>query len=242
MKTMHKKLIQMTILALCAGTAGAFAADKPAKADTTAAAAAKKETAASRHVSDAIAVVRKLEDEARLHGVLAGARGIFIVPSYGRAALGVGGAGGTGILLVRRADDGWSSPVFYRTGGLSVGLQAGAEGGAMVLVLNNDKAIAEFMKKNNFSLNAKAGLTVINWNKTVQGSAGTGDVIAWTDTKGLFGDVATLEFNDIRYDQAMTNAYYRRTLSASDVIEGKTGNPQAGPLVEALVAAAASVR
>jgi lipid-binding SYLF domain-containing protein len=241
MKTLHKKLIEISILALGA-VAAAHAADQPAKGDTTATAPAKKEAAASRHVAEATSVVHKLEREPRMHGVLAAAKGIFIVPSYGRAAFGVGAAGGTGILLVRGADDGWSSPVFYRTGGLSVGLQAGAEGGAMVLVLNNDKAVAEFMKKNNFSLNAKAGLTVVNWNRAVQGSAGTGDLVAWSDTKGLFGDVATLELNDIRYDQAMTNAYYGRSLSAGDVIQGKTGNPQAGPLIEALVAAAAPQR
>lgn len=40
----------------------------------------------------------------------------------------------------------------------------------------------------------------------------------------------------------MTNAYYRRTLSVSDVIEGKTANPQAGPLVDALGSAAALER
>ncbi|WP_305824718.1 lipid-binding SYLF domain-containing protein [Massilia brevitalea] len=242
MKTMHKKLIQMAVVAICAGAAGAVAAaGAPAKADTTSA-AVKQGAAASQHVTDAIAVVGKIEAEGRLHAVLGNAKGIFIVPSYGRAALGVGAAGGTGILLVRRAEGGWSDPVFYKTGGLSVGLQAGAAGGAMALILNNDKAVSEFLKKNNFSINAKAGLTVVNWNKMVQGSAGTGDVLAWSDTKGLFGDVATLEFNDIRYNQAMTNAYYQRSLSASDVIDGKTGNPQAGPLVQALVAAAAPIR
>ena len=238
MKTTRKHLLHLALLALFAGPALAQTGAAPkAKGDATSS-AAKQDAAASRHVADAIAVVHKLESEQRIHRVLGGAKGVFIVPSYGRAALAVGAAGGTGILLVRHDGGGWSDPVFYNTGGLSVGLQAGAEGGALVLVLNNEKALNAFLKKNNFSLNAKAGLTVVNWNKMVQGSAGTGDVIAWSDTKGLFGDIATVEVNDIRFNQSLTNAYYHRSLSASDVIDGMTGNPQAQPLVKALVAAA----
>lgn len=239
MNSQPTKRISLILCALFAHAACVSAA--PQQTDTTSS-AAKQEATASGHVSDAVAVVRKIERIDRMQATLNSAKGIFIVPSYGRAAVGVGAAGGTGMLLVRRAGGGWSEPVFYNTGGLSVGLQAGAEGGNLVLILNNDKAVNEFMKKNNFSVNAKAGLTVVNWNKMVQGSAGTGDVVAWSDTKGLFGDLATVEVNDVRFNQKLTNAYYRRSLSATDVISGQTGNPQSAPLVEALVAVAAPVR
>jgi hypothetical protein len=47
-----------------------------------------------------------------------------------------------------------------------------------------------------------------------------------------------VQVNDIRFNQNVTNAYYERTLSATDVIKGTTNNPQAAPLVDALVAAA----
>lgn len=208
----------------------------------TSSAAARQESTASRHVTDAVGVARKLEADKRMHAVLRTAKGVFIVPSYGRAALGVGGAGGPGVLLVHRSDGSWSNPVFYTVGGLSIGLQAGVQGGQLALVLNNDKAVDEFLKKNNFSLSAKTGITVVNWHRMAQGSAGTGDVIAWADTKGLFGDVLTLELNDIRFSQQLTNAYYHRTLSASDVVAGKAGNPQAQPLVDAVAGTPATAR
>lgn len=236
MKNTKSTILALTVMSILAGQAHAQATqERRVQADTTSS-ASKQRTNASRHVSDAIAVVRKLEAEEGAQGLLKGARGVFISPSYGRAALGLGAAGGTGILLVHRADGSWSDPVFYNTGGLSLGLQAGAQGGALVLVLNNEKALNEFFKKNNFSLNAKAGLTVVNWNKAVQGSAGDGDVLAWSDTKGLFGDLATVEVNDIRFSQSLTNAYYNRSLSASDIVQGRTNNPQAQPLVDALAA------
>src|SRR4051812_38944184 len=42
----------------------------------------------------------------------------------------------------------------YDIGGVSIGLEAGGEGGAMALVLNNQKAMTSFMQDNKFSLNA----------------------------------------------------------------------------------------
>jgi hypothetical protein len=52
-------------------------------------------------------------------------------------------------------------------------------------VLVNAKAVASFRNKNNFSLSADAGLTVVDWNKYAQGTVGKSDVVAWSGTKGL---------------------------------------------------------
>lgn len=238
MNALNNKALQLAMIALLAGPA--WAQDAPAARPDTTTRAGHDAAVAARHVTDADTTVRKAAEDERMRTLLAKARGVFVVPSYGRAAVGVGAAGGAGILLVRRDDDGWSDPVFYNTGGLSVGLQAGAQGGALVLVLTNQKAVDVFLKRTNVSLNAKAGLTVLNWSKLAQGSAGTGDVVAWADTKGLFGDLATVEVNGIRFNQKLNNAYYNRTLSASDVIGGKTSNPQAEPLLRTLDAASAA--
>ena len=194
----------------------------------------KYESAATKHVNDALGVLRKMEAAPRMKTILQQAKGVFIVPSYGRAALVVGGRGGAGVLLVKRDDGSWSDPVFYNISGLSVGLQAGVEGGPIAMVLNNEKAIDRFMDRNNFSLSANTGITVVNWAKMAEGSTGPGDVVAWAGTKGLFGDVVTVGVNDIRLNQNLTNAYYARTLSAKDVISGKVKNAQADSLKQAL--------
>lgn len=203
---------------------------------------AKPAQRASQRVSDALSVVRQLEAEPRMKQLLQQAKGVLIVPSYGRAALGVGAHGGAGLLLLKRSDGSWSGPAFYDLGGLTVGLQAGVEGGPVALVLNNEKAVNEFMKKNNLALSADAGLTVLNWSRLAQGTAGTGDVVAWSGTKGLFGDVAAVGVNDIRFNQSLTNAYYGRTLSPREIAAGTVSNPQAEPLQQALGQAATTAR
>lgn len=239
MKKFQRRVYGAAMLGIFSAVFGAAAANGAEMSADPKAASAKQERAAGEHVNQAIAVVQKLGAVDRMHDLLGTAKGVFIVPRYGRAAAAVGGSGGAGILLVRQNDGGWSDPSFFNTGGLSIGIQAGAEGGAFVLVLNNEKAVTEFLKKNNFSISARAGLTVVNWNKTVQGSAGNGDVVAWSDTRGLFGDLATVELTDVRFNQAMTRAFYHCDLSAADIILQKIDQPSADPLVRAVVAAAA---
>lgn len=203
---------------------------------------AKPAQHATQRVSDALTVVRRLEDDARMKQLLQQAKGVLIVPSYGKAALGVGAHGGAGLLLLRRADGGWSGPAFYDLGGLTVGLQLGAEAGPIAMVLNNDKAVHAFMGRNNFALSAEAGLTVLNWSKLAQGTAGTGDVVAWSGTRGLFGDAVAVGLHDIHFNQNLTNAYYGRALSPTDIAAGSVSNPQAQPLQQALADASTSAK
>ena len=193
--------------------------------------------AAERRVAEAAAVVARMEAVPRMKQLLQQAKGVFIVPKYGRAALGLGVAGGAGVLLVRRQDSSWSDPAFFYLGSISVGAQAGAQGGPVAIVLNNDAALARFMQDTEFSLNADAGLTVMNWTRYAEGRAGAGDVVVWSGTEGLFGNVAAISVNGIRYSQTASNAYYNRMVGAQDVFAGKFSNAQADPLKRALAKA-----
>ena len=197
----------------------------------------RQAVAAEKRVAEAVAVVAQMEKDPRVKQLLQQAKGIFIVPKYARAALGLGVAGGAGVLLARRQDNSWSDPAFFNLGSISVGAQAGAQGGAVAIVLNNDDALAQFMQKTEFSLNADAGLTVMNWARYIEGSAGAGDAVVWAGTEGLFGNVAAISINGIRYSQTATNAYYDRTVAAQDVVAGKFSNAQAAPLKQALASA-----
>lgn len=234
-------LVAAYILAMTSlsGSAVAQSTSTSGRSDTQDAANAggnKAESTAVKHINDAVAVVHRMESEPGMNNLLQQAKGVFIVPSYGRVALGVGGSGGAGVLLARRDDGTWSDPAFYNIGAISIGVQAGAEGGPIAMVLNNEKAVNHFMQKNNFSLSADAGLTVVNWEKMAQGSAGTGDVVAWAGNKGLFGNVASIGVNDIRFNQKQNDAYYHQTVAVKDVISGKVKNPQADTLKQALAA------
>lgn len=206
------------------------AASATAPADDT---EAQRKEAAARRVADAAAVVRTMNATPRLAELLARARGVYIVPTYGRAALGIGAEGGSGVLVTRRPDGQWGNPVFYTIGGISLGLQAGAEGGPIALILMNQKAVDHFRKRNNFSLSADAGLTVINYARMAQGTT-AGDVVAWSGGKGLFGNAATISIDGIRFNQRLTHAYYGKPVMAPEAIDNATPDPQSEALRTAL--------
>lgn len=192
----------------------------------------KAQANALQHINDAAAVVKRMENEPGMNKLLQQAKGVFIVPEYGRASLGIGGSGGAGVLLAKNNGT-WSDPAIYDVGGISIGAQAGAEGGPIALILTSDKAVNSFRQKNNFALSADAGLTVLDWSKVAQSTAGAGDIVVWSGTKGLFGSAA-IGVQDIRFNREQTGAYYKREVAANDVISGLVQNPHADVLKQAL--------
>lgn len=224
------------LVALAGAGAPAFAQSdsKPAPA-----ASGSNASTAQKHVSEAADVVRRMSSDPGLGQELAQAKGVYILPRYGRAALGLGASGGAGVFLAHLPDGSWSQPAFFNTGGISIGLQAGAEGGPITLIMRNDKAVSAFREKNSFNLSADLGITVVKWSREAAGQAGMSDVIAWSGSEGLFGNVATLAINDVHFNRKATQAYYGKAATAQDVLSGKVSNPQSDGLRQVLSSAGA---
>lgn len=222
--------VLMTVLSLTSVTA--VLAQVPAK--NTSAAEKRREESANKHINDAAATVGKMTSDATIKNLLSQAKGLLIVPTYSRVAIGVGGSGGAGVLVTRHDDGSWSDPVIFHAGGLSLGAQLGAEIGPIALILNNDKALDSFMKKNNFSISADAGLTIVNWTRLAQGTVGKGDIVAWAGTQGLFGNAASISFNDMRFSSRVNDAYYHAITGTKAILDGKHTNPHSSVLKDAL--------
>lgn len=76
---------------LASGAAVAQSASKQSSAPDL---ASKAMESATKRVDAAIPVVHQLQTDARMQPLLQQAKGMLIIPSYGRAALGVGAQGG----------------------------------------------------------------------------------------------------------------------------------------------------
>ncbi|MCW8107163.1 lipid-binding SYLF domain-containing protein [Alteromonas ponticola] len=221
MKTQLKTLTAATMFALA--TAGVSVSAQAEKLDDPA--ELKAET--NDTLEGAAEVLRDMKEDNELANLMDNAQGVFLIPNYARAALGVGAAGGEGVLLVRDGSD-WSGPMFYNIGALNAGLEAGIEAGEIAMVLQNDKAVKTFMDDNNFSLNADAGLSIIDYSAHAQASVGKGDIVVWTDTEGAFADVA-LSIENIMWDDEENTAYYGSTVSPQEVADGKVSSDNKNP-------------
>jgi SH3 domain-containing YSC84-like protein 1 len=182
-----------------------------------------------RTVIAASDVLQQMRRDPDMQEALGNARGIFIVPGYATAALVVGGAGGSGVMLEHR-DGQWSAPAFYSIGSASIGLQAGVAVGPIAMLLMNEDAVRPFREVSNFSLDAEAGLTVVDWSAVETATAGRGDVVVWSDMAGLVADLSVAVTN-INYDEDHTSRYYRQqVVSPQRVLDGEVEDPHGAPL------------
>lgn len=183
-------------------------------------------------IRNATKVVKQMESDPQAQKLLQQAKGVFIVPQYGRGGLGIGARGGEGVFLANNGGK-WSNPVFYNIGGVSLGIQAGAEVGAIAMMLMNDKAVRNFTQENNFSLTADAGLTIVNYTAKMRAAAGKGDVIVWSDTAGAFAN-ATIGITDVNYDDDENAAFYKSKIAAKDIVAGRVKSKEAAALTQEL--------
>ncbi len=187
---------------------------------------------ANEHVNQALDVVRKMDTDPHIKTLLKQSLGVFVVPDYGRASFVVGGQGGAGVLLTHQ-NGRWGGPAFYNFGGMSIGAQAGVSGGHIAMILMDQKALDSFGQNNKFSLNADAGLTIINASARGHATAGHGDIVMWTDTAGLSGNLS-VSVTDINYDAKETRAYYGHDVAPATVMAGDVKSPKAKDLLQAM--------
>lgn len=185
---------------------------------------------AQRQIDDAAQVVQRMKGDTGMAALLKRAKGVFILPTYGRGALGVGAQGGAGVLVTRQGD-GFSNPVFYNLGGVSLGAQAGGAGGQVAMLLMSDRAVQSFRSGQKFSLTADAGLTFADHSQRAQAATGKiEDVVLWSGTKGAFAGVS-VGVTDVMLDDDANRAYYGRAgLTPAQILGGSVPSPRANKL------------
>lgn len=171
-------------------------------------------------LKEAKTVVNKMKNDQGIPGALSTAKALYIVPDYGKGSLVAGVQGGQGVLFTQNAGE-WGSPVFYNTGAISLGAQAGIEVGEIAFLLMTDEALDAFRNDGKFALNADAGLTIADWSAQARETIGEGgnDVILWSDTEGVFAGGA-ISVSKIFADDDANEAYYGKEVSVADVIDG----------------------
>lgn len=206
-----KVAIASSALMLFTVPAFAAGADKAAK---------KEDTHGPREdVQESVQVIQQMQSDKQVNQLLERASGVFVIPNYAAAALIVGGAGGEGVLIPKTNNE-WGHPAFYDVGSISAGIQAGVEAGSIAMILLSDEALQSFNQENNFALNAEAGLSVVNWSAKAQAQAGVeGDVVVWSDTEGLFGEIA-VSVSDVNWDNEENTAYYGEDVTAEQILSG----------------------
>ncbi len=166
------------------------------------------------------------------------ARGVLIFPDVFKAAVGIGGQGGTGVLLVRDHSGNWSYPAFYSLGGGSAGIQLGASSGQFVFFLNSDRAVKSTVM-GEFQIGGDVQWTFGSFGAGYVAGTTTNlgaDVVGYAISDGIFAGFA-LQAGSIGRRIDLNEAYYRRGAAPEGILYTTDYfNVHADPLRQTLAA------
>jgi len=157
-------------------------------------------------------------------------KAIYIVPQFVRGAFVFGGAGGSGVLLVRdEATKKWSEPAFYNIGSASFGLQAGGDVSEMIIVVVTQRGLEQFYR-NEFKLGLDAGMALgpVGEGGGVKGI--TADLVGYAKKKGAFVGMS-VDGSIIAVSDDSNAAYYGKPVRPTDiVVKHAVSNPKSADL------------
>ncbi|MGA8154452.1 MAG: lipid-binding SYLF domain-containing protein [Terriglobales bacterium] len=163
---------------------------------------------------------------------------VVVLPSVKKAAFGIGGSYGRGVMICRGGvsyTGPWGPPALYALEGASIGFQLGGQATDFVLLVMNP-AGARSLLSSKVKLGADASAAAGPKGRTAEGATDvvmTAEILSYSRNKGLFAGVS-LEGSTLRSDGSANEKLYGQKLSARDIIRrGKVKNP---PSAEELVA------
>jgi lipid-binding SYLF domain-containing protein len=165
-----------------------------------------------RRVEEAILVfqdIAGLADEGIPESLLKKAHGIAIIPGVVKAAYGIGGEFGRGVLLVQ--DKGfWSNPSFITLAGGSVGWQIGIQRSDLVLVFKTRQSI-DNIAEGKITLGADASVAAGPVGRGAQANTDLdlkAEIYAYSRAKGLFIGIS-VKGAAIQIDADANKRFYR---------------------------------
>ena len=143
--------------------------------------------------------------------LMAEAQGVAIIPHVIKAGFIVGGRGGHGIVMDKKAGV-WSDPVFVDFGGASVGFQAGVESTDVVLVFRTRKSLDRLLEgKGKVTLGADASVAAGPVGRTAAAATDgklEAEIVSYSRSRGLFAGVA-LSGAVVKPDETANAAFIR---------------------------------
>lgn len=227
-----KKSAFAALLALAFGAAALAFGPAPASAKTV-----------SERLSSSTKVVREMssqDDVETMANLVKKARGVVIIPSYVKAAIGLGGAYGEGVLLGHDPATGrWTGPSFLNITGASYGLQIGVQSTALLLVIMNQRGMEHF-----YGDQVKLGADIDIAAGPVGRSAGAGtdlnlkaSIYSYSMSKGLFAGLS-LGGSVMSTDEKANSSYWGSKYNPRTILKKPASNSKVQPLVAALNALA----
>lgn len=193
-----------------------------ALAATAPAFAGPQEDQRSRNAIRVLAEIQNIPEQAIPDKLLDEARAVVVIPDTIKAGLVIGGRRGHGLMSVKTPDGSWSSPVFIKLTGGSIGFQAGVQSSDVILVFRNDRSLDNIVN-GKFTLGADAGVAAGPVGRSAAAATDgqlKAEIWSWSRARGLFAGVA-LDGAVLQIDDAANLEAYGPGTTPRMIIEGR---------------------
>lgn len=197
-------------------------------------------TEPQRLVNDATATVESFLADSELRAVqsyLHQSSGVLIVPGLVKAGVGIGGEGGSGVLLRRDPATGeWSHPAFVHLRGATLGPQLGVEDTEAIFVIMNDETLNALLSD---QVKLGADMSAVIGSREARREGATAlerrsDIRAFARSGGLYAG-ASVKGTVVSAKDDWNTAYYGRPVTAEEILtDPSVTNNEAAPLLETL--------
>jgi len=162
------------------------------------------------------------------------AQGLAVIPKVIRAAYGVGGQYGKGLVLVRRDSGEWSDPCFIQLAGGSLGWQIGVQEADVLLVFKTREGV-EDITQGKITLGADARVTAGPVGRSAEANTDLEfkeEIYSYSQSRGLFAGIS-LQGVSLMIDHKANGVFYGdSTISAREILV--KGQAQAPAIVREL--------
>jgi SH3 domain-containing YSC84-like protein 1 len=162
---------------------------------------------------------------------------VVVFPSVLKAAFGVGGSYGRGVMTCRGGQDfngPWSAPTMMALEGGSFGFQIGGQATDFVLLVMNDRG-AKGILASKVKLGADASAAAGPKGRDLSAETDAtlrAEILSYSRARGAFAGVS-LEGSTIRPDNEANEKVYGRKMSATEIV--LSGSVQAPPAAQQLI-------
>jgi lipid-binding SYLF domain-containing protein len=163
---------------------------------------------------------------------------VIVLPSVLKAAIGIGGSFGRGVMVCRSGEHftgSWGAPAMYALEGANIGFQLGGQATDFVLLVMNPRG-AESLMGSKVKLGADAAAAAGPKGRTATAATDVvmrAEILSYSRSRGLFAGVS-LEGSTLRPDNGANEKLYGKKLTAKEILrEGKVGRPAAASALDA---------
>ncbi len=171
---------------------------------------------------EVIEEIMEIPEEGIPEALLSEAYGIAVLPGVIKAAYGIGGRYGKGILMVQDKRK-WGSPSFITITGGSIGWQIGVQKADIILVFKSRKSI-DNITQGKFTLGVDASIVAGPVGRSAEASTDIdleAEIYSYSKSKGLFAGIS-IKGASLQIDyEANASFYGTRMYSPQDILMEK---------------------